>query len=115
MDTNLLRYIMSLPQVIQDLIGEFNVEHRKYTNKLNQEYMLIVDKKCKICNNCSSKDNFWSIDYFIINQSKNINYWCSEICYNRETNELIKQKYIETIEEYLRNKSIQFHGESIQL
>ena len=59
MDTNLLRRITSLPQVIQDIISEFNVEHRKYVSKLNKEYLSIIDKKCTNCNIFCVKDVFW--------------------------------------------------------
>jgi len=115
MKTNLLRRITELPQVIQDIISEFNVEHRKYTRKLNKEYFTIISKKCVNCNIFCSKDVFWSIDYFIYKKYNMNSYWCSDICYNTENNEILKEKYIESIEDYLHNKSRQFHNQSIQL
>ena len=107
--------LLLLPKQLQYLISEFNVEHRKYVSKLNKEYLSIIDKKCTNCNIFCVKDVFWSVDYFIY-KKYNINYyWCSEICYDTETNEVIKQKYIESIEDYLRIKSIYFRNQSIQL
>ena len=121
MDGNLLqKRILLLPQVIQNLIGEYNVEHRKLTQHLHEEYFRIIYKNCRICNSPFQKDLFCCVDYFInkyfINKTYGLNwYWCSENCLNEDKNFYIKQKYIELVNDYICNKTLLLERIPIEL
>jgi len=112
---NLLQKIKLLPQVIQDLISEYNVEHRKLIKQLNEEYFTIIYKKCAICDSLSSKDIFWSIDYFIYKKCDLKCFWCSELCFNNDKNETLKQNYVKSVNDYLSTKTIQLPLQQMEI
>ena len=115
MDIKFYHCLKSLPQVLQDLIGEYNVHHRKQIQRINEEYFNIIYKNCVICNSALSKEIFCSVDYFI-----NITYnlqcnWCSEDCFTSDTNEKYKQYYLRKVYDYLLNKTIQLPRQPLEL
>uniref|UniRef100_A0A6C0EQY9 Uncharacterized protein n=1 Tax=viral metagenome TaxID=1070528 RepID=A0A6C0EQY9_9ZZZZ len=116
MDVNLLqKRILSLPQVIQDLIYEYNVEHRKQIKQLQDEYFRIIYKNCLICNSSISKGCFWSVDYFIYKTYRVNCLWCSEICLNKEKNEVLKHNYLTSVDNYLYNNTIQLPRQHLEI
>ena len=116
MNVNLLqKRILLLPQVIQDLIGEYNVEHRKQIKQLQDEYFRIIYKNCVICNSNVLKDYFWSVDYFIYKTYRVNCLWCSDTCLNTEKNEDLKHKYFTSVDNYLYNKTIQLPRQHFEI
>jgi len=115
MDIKLYSRLKNLPQVLQDLIGEYNVHHRKQIERINEEYFNIIYKNCAICKSSFSKDIFCSVDYFI-----NITYnlqrnWCSKDCFMNDTNEEYKQVYLRQLNDYLSNKTTQLPRQQLEL
>lgn len=108
MDNKLLyKRINELPRELQYLISEYNVEHRKQTKEVLNQYFNIIYNPCRICNISVSKDIFWSVDYFI-NSKYNIKFhYCSNKCYLLEEEENQKE-YVEIINNYILHKSIQY-------
>ena len=100
--------IQRLPQELQDLIAEYNVEHRTITKRIIEEFNHNIDKKCEVCGN-SVSSNFWSCDYFINLRCNIENFWCGEECYNNTEvpNEQIRTMY-ETYK-YMDTTSILFN------
>lgn len=105
--TSLEIRISKLPKVLQDLIGEFNIEHRKNTNKIIQQFNSKIHNSCEFCKIPISIDIFCSCDYFINKKCNINNFWCGS-CYNFLTIEK-QHKYNSDINEYLKNKSILFN------
>ena len=99
--------------MIQDLIGEYNVEHRKQIKRVNEEYLKIIYTRCIICDLKFPKDIFCSGDFFINKKSNLTYYYCSTECLAMETNDKYKNKYITSIEHYL-STSLQYPGESFE-
>lgn len=115
MTTNLYNRIKLLPQVIQDLISEYNVDHRKQMQRLHKEYFAVIYYNCKMCTSPFPKDRFCSIDYFINSTCKIKCYWCSPDCFEDDTNEELKTAYITSVDEYLFTKTLQFPRQHITL
>ena len=114
-NTKLYSQIIRLPQVLQDLIGEYNVHHRKQIERINEEYFSIIYKNCKICNSSFTKEIFCSVDYFI-NITYNLEcYWCSDICFTNDKNEKSKKLYLDNLNDYLLNKTFQFPRNHLEL
>jgi len=112
----ILERIKQLPQVIQDLIWEYNVEeHRNHLEKLQKEYFGIIYKKCRECNYISKNHDFWSIDYFIDIKYNLTCFWCSDTCFNRDKNEEVKDKYKSSVDHYLSNVTLQLPKQNLQL
>lgn len=108
----LYKRINELPRELQYLISEFNVEHRKQTKEVLDQYFNIIYNSCCICNTLLSKDIFWSVDYFI-NSKYNINFhYCSNKCYLIEE-EKNQKEYMEIINNYILHKSIQYKEDTI--
>ena len=114
MNSSLCRRIQLLPQVIQDLIAEYNVDHRKYTKKINEEYLSIIYNPCMTCNRMFSKDLFCSVDYFINIRYKLKCYWCNEVCFNQDENHLLKARYLSAIDDYLYMITIQLPRQHLE-
>lgn len=115
MDIKFYHRLKSLPQVLQDLIGEYNVHHRKQIQRINEEYFNIIYKNCVICKLSFSKDKFCSVDYFI-NIKYNLQcHWCSENCFTNDKNEQMKKLYFDNLNEYLLNKTIQLPRQQLEL
>jgi len=111
MDNKLLyKRINELPRELQYLISEFNVEHRKQTKKVLNQYFNIIYNPCCICNISVPKDIFWSVDYFINLRYNTKFHYCSNECYLLEDEENQK-KYVEIINNYILHKSIQYKEE----
>ena len=115
MNNELCKRIKLLPQVLQDLINEYNVEHRKQIKELNKEYFSIIYLNCMNCNYLYNSDIFYSIDYFIYKKYKLNCYWCTESCYNNYKNKDLKNKYEKSIKDYLLNITLQIDRYYIEL
>jgi hypothetical protein len=113
-DNNLCKRIKLLPQELQNMIGEYNVEHREKLKTVNKEYFNIIYNKCMICDLYFSKDSFYSVDYFINYKNKMKYCWCSKECYNKEKI-LIKNNYEIKINYYLKNISYQYKNKELIL
>lgn len=102
--------IKSLPQVLQDLVSEYNVEHRVLMNRVFQEYFSVIYTQCLECGSMFDKEMYYSIDYFI-NKKCNIKFhWCSENCFEQPTDtecDRIKTEYVTSVNDYLTNITIQ--------
>ena len=109
----LSKRITFLPKEIQNLIGEYNVEHREQTRKICKEFLNIIYIPCKTCKLPYPEDIFYSVDYFIHRKYNIRSYWCSDACFNREENENLKNKYTNSIREYLAIYSIAHSGETL--
>lgn len=106
---NILQRIKSLPQVLQDLIWEYNVEkHRDQMKDLCCEYFTAAYLKCAVCNMRITDDIFYSVDYFIFRKYKMKQNWCSNLCWDIETDSHKKEVYENCIEEYIQKHSIQY-------
>ena len=114
-NSSLCRRIQLLPQVIQDLIAEYNVDHRKYTKKLNEEYLSIIYNPCIMCNQMFSKDLFCSVDYFINIRFKLKTYWCNSGCFDQDENHELKARYLSAIDNYLHTITIQLPRQHLEL
>lgn len=95
--------IQQLPRVIQDLIGEFNVEHREFTRRLEKELFSIIRQACPCCNTPYTK--WCSIEYFICQKQKQktkVNmFWCDSQCFKNDPDLETKTKTAQLIYEYL--------------
>ena len=102
MNNKLKERIKLLPQVLQDYISEYNVEHRKQMKVVIEEFFSIIYPNCIFCNLDFEKNIFWSIDYFI-NLKYNLKYyWCNNHCFDNFKNDTIKNK-CENINSKLEN------------
>jgi hypothetical protein len=115
MNDELYKRIKLLPQVLQDLIGEYNVEHRKQIKNLNKEYYSIIYLNCLNCNYLYNSDIFCSVDYFIYIKYKFNYYWCSVNCYNNYKGKDLKNKYEESIKDYILNITLQTNRHNLEL
>jgi hypothetical protein len=113
MSDALQKKINSLPQVLQNLIGEYNVEHRNYTKMLHCEFYDIITIKCCNCNYININEFFYSVDYFM-NKKYNIrSKWCSDECFQSfgsysENNKMIIEKYTKSVNKYMGEDTIQY-------
>jgi hypothetical protein len=104
----LLSRISQLPKVLQNYIYEYNVHHRKNTNKMIHELNSVISNICDICNLSIPITIFWSTDFFII-KKYNIKYFC---CGNNNclVDFLEKEKINKIkIDKYLKSNSILFN------
>jgi len=108
---NLIQRITQLPQVLQDLIGEYNADHREQMNRVCREYFAIIYLPCKICGGpVITPDRFCSVDYFIFRVFRRGHFsghWCSEACLEIEENELEKKNYFATIQQWISVDTLQ--------
>ena len=100
-EIKLLLRIRELPQVIRDLIGEYNVDHRALTRKLNTEYFGIIFKTCCVCRLYSSSEYYCPTDYFVCAKYGVGHYWCSKDCLDDEPDQSRVQRYLDSIANYL--------------
>ena len=107
----LYRLIRKLPQEIQDLIGEFNPEHREQMKIIQKDFFGIIYKPCKICSQPYPKEIFYSVDYFISHKYELQHYWCSDYCFDKDKEDDTKYKYLTSVKDYLLNYSITHKGE----
>jgi hypothetical protein len=103
--TQLVLRIRGLPQEIQDLIGEYNVEHRERMRQLRDEYFGIIFKTCSMCRMYTSHENYCPTDYFLYTKYGLNHYWCSKECLDDEPNESLVQNYFGTITKYLESSA----------
>ena len=101
----------SLPLEVQNLIGEFNVWHREQMREIHQEFLGIIYNPCRTCKLPYPQEIFYSVDYFIAHKYKMRCFWCCDYCFDVETNEYMKNKYMVSIKDYLLNHSITHRGE----
>jgi Zn-finger protein len=97
----LYQQIQRLPQVLQDLIGEYNVNHRSLVRKLRDEYFSIIYQNCRICERPFRPELYCSLDYFIYQKHHIRTYWCTQRCFDIESDENAKEKYLRAIEDTL--------------
>lgn len=96
--------IQLLPQALQLLISEYNVDHRVQFRKVNQEFMDTVYVPCRICHAPFNRE-FCSVDYFIIQKYKLSCHWCDINCFHQDTDADIKLKCLTAVEEYMKGNS----------
>jgi hypothetical protein len=105
--------IKTLPQVLQDIIAEYNVEHRTHVKQLKDEFFSMIYRPCRFCKEIPSYE-FWSTDYFIFKKySLSVN-WCHQSCFDRDHAEEEKTRYLESIDDFLANHSIQYGKKSLE-
>ena len=92
--------ILLLPQSIQILISEFNVEHRPRLRKIHQEYLTLIYPLCRICSAPFDK-MFCTIDYFIIHKFNLNCHWCGLECFEKETDRDLKIKCLTAVKDYI--------------
>ena len=92
--------ISLLPQFIQILILEFNVDHRPLLQKVHQEYLEIIYPLCRVCSAPFDK-MFCSMDYFIIQKHKLNCHWCGIDCFERDTDRELKLKCLQAVQDYV--------------
>jgi len=80
----LLLRISELPQSIQDIIGMYNVEHRKQMKIICQELV----KKMKQCDYCDDFIN--KNDAICVLMCCQKNYYCSVLCSDMAYEEMIR-------------------------
>ena len=100
---NLYQQIKRLPQVLQDLIGEYNVDHRSLVRKLRDEYFSMIYLNCRICEKQHTPDMYYSLDYFIYIKHHIRTYWCSESCFDIEPDNNAKEKYLRAIDDTVKH------------
>jgi hypothetical protein len=105
---DLIEKIKCLPKVIQDLINEYNVMHRIKLKKVTDEYFSIIYNNCKYCYKPISKHLYWSADYFISKHYNIKHCWCNDICFTNYENLTEKDHYMQSINEYMSKKTLQF-------
>ena len=101
--------IKELPKYIQDMIYEFNVDHRKNMRHCFREFYGFILNNCLNCSVPFPREYFWSVDYFVNRKYKLNCYWCSQNCFNTTDRIEIKLKYLKSLLEYLEQDSIQYH------
>jgi hypothetical protein len=97
--------IQSLPTEIQILIGEYNLQHRKQTQQVKQEYFRMIYSVCRSCHAPFDKE-FCPIDYFIIRKYALTCHWCSIDCFTQDEDNEEKLKCLTAIQDYTQNKSL---------
>lgn len=113
MKKSLLQCIQNLPKEIQNIIFEYNVEHRKHMKEIFNEYFKIIYNNCKICNKSIVYDTFYYVDYFIY-KKYNISYhWCSGYCFYSDIDRNLKDNYKKKLQTYFLVDSIQHKDEII--
>lgn len=117
MQVTLLQKIRLLPQVIQDLISEYNVDHRTQMRALEKEYFTVIYKNCIFCSAPPSKELYMPVDYFLCKKYNLHCFWCSEDCFYEDVRNDMKQNYLESIHDYMKKHTIQFASanQSIEL
>ena len=108
MDIVILKKIKLLPKELQDLINEFNVDHREQIRFLNTSYFKIIYNNCRICTYSFSSDIYCSTDYFIQSKYNLSCYWCCDECFNNEKEVEVRDNYIKCVKKYLLEDSIQY-------
>jgi len=106
MSLTIQQRIQALPQELQDLIGEYNAEHRDHTRKLHTEYFAIIYKTCCVCRETATAEYYWSTDYFLYTKYGLDNYWCSQECFSAEQDEERIGQYLRVITDYIQRKSV---------
>ena len=91
--------IQLLPTELQILINEYNVEHRKYTQQIKEEYFSMIYSFCRTCNAIFDKE-FCPIDYFIIRKYHLTCHWCSMDCFHLDTDHDVKINCLMAVDEY---------------
>ena len=114
MTTSLVERIQCLPKVLQDIIYEYNVEHRIKTRILNNEYMNIMYSHCLFCKKPFPKELFCSTDYFVQKKYDLPHGWCSDYCFHNDENRELVKHYIESFQKYFSEDSILYKGEIIE-
>ena len=109
-ELSLYKRIKLLPQVLQDLIGEYNADHRAQTKRIQHEYFAMIYQSCKICTRLFTADLYCSVDYFMYRKYKT-GYWCSDDCLDAEPDIFEKMRYLASIDDWLTNHTIQYREE----
>lgn len=108
--------IQNLPLVLQDLIGEFNAHHREHTHRIQRQFYDMIYQPCRVCEEPYPRDIFYSVDYFMFRKyhlyDRNC-FWCSDTCFARDTDEVLKKYFLESINQYLKKDSIRHRGEVV--
>ena len=109
MNKTLEQRLKSIPQVLQDLVSEYNVEHRVQMKKVFEEYFSVIFTKCINCNSVFDLEIYCSVDYFINQRFNMRHHFCSEECFNENDHELDikKNEYVTSVNDYLTNITIQ--------
>lgn len=108
MNVVIFKKIKLLPKELQDLINEFNVDHREQIRRINSLYFKIIYNNCRICNYPFSSDIYCSTDYFIQSKYNLTCYWCCDVCFHSETDLAVKDNYMNCVKKYLLEDSIQY-------
>jgi len=80
----LLLRISELPQSIQDIIGMYNVEHRKQMKIICEE--LVENNRCDDCQDFMNKYRTICVRMYCQEY-----YYCSELCAQRDQEEMIRR------------------------
>ncbi len=95
--------ILILPIELQVKISEYNPEHRKSIQQLNQEYFDWIYHPCRICKKPFDKE-FCTIDYFIIRKYHLLCHWCSLDCFQKDDDHEVKLKCLTAVDDYYKTK-----------
>lgn len=95
--------ISSLPQAIQILISEFNVDHRVLLRNVHQEYLTIIYPLCRVCDKPFDAI-FCSMDYFILKRYKMDCHWCGLDCFEKESDTELKINCLRSVQEYVEGE-----------
>ena len=104
----ILKRVKMLPKEIQDIINEFNVDHREQMRIINNQYYSIIYNNCRMCSLSMDRDIFWSVDYFIQSKYKLSCYWCSDLCFNKDKDKNTKENYLSCVKNFIKCHSIQY-------
>jgi hypothetical protein len=96
--------IQLLPTDLQILIGEYNIEHRRQTQQIKQEYFTMIYSFCRVCNSIFDKE-ICPTDYFIIRKYKLTCHWCSMDCFQLDTDNEVKIQCLSAIDDYYGRKT----------
>ncbi len=108
--------IRNLPLVLQVLIGEFNAHHRGQTKQIHTQFHDTIYQPCRVCESPYYRENFYSVDYFLFRKYRLYErkcVWCSETCFSRDTDQVLKDYYQTSINQYLKKDSISHRGEEV--
>lgn len=108
---SILHLLRTLPQEVQTLIGEFNVEHREQMRRIFQELRGIIYNPCRTCRLPYPPEIFYSVDYFIAQKYRIRHTWCCDPCFDRDPDEVLKNHYLTSIKDYLLKDSVRHRGE----
>lgn len=95
--------IQLLPKVLQDLISEYNVHHRKNMRTVLQEYLNMIYTPCRMCQ-APFDAEFCPIDYFIIHKFNLYCHWCSVDCFHEDQDAELKLKCLTVVDDYVKKK-----------